>query len=164
MKSKFHSSVKENTSNIEVSLDDFVIPAIVYDFPMMDRVPSGYYYSEIIDVCPRVSNKGKKCVDVVYQLWGFNDKLGDHIIRLSYPEGSQPLQDLYKALLNAGVSPGPNMKSAIGVTERVHLVYDNDDGIGRICKRIYDPRQADYCDEDEEDSEGSNVEGEEEEA
>lgn len=149
-------NVKESSAQaIEVRLEDFVIPATVYDFPRMDKVPSGYYFSEIIDIQPRVSSKGKKCVDVIYDLQGFHEKLGDHVVRLSYPEGSQPLHDLYKALLNAGVSPGPNLKDAVGVTEKIHLVYDDEDGIGRIHKRVYDPVEEDCTEESEtEEAEG----------
>lgn len=147
LKSKTINTTDSGAKVSSVSLKDFVIPEMVYDFPRIDRVPSGYYYSEIIDVQPRISAKGKKCLDVIYALQGFYDKLGDHIIRLRYPEGSQPLQDLYKAMLNAGVSPGPNMACAIGVTEKIHLIYEHEDGIGSIYKRVYDPVQDDILDE-----------------
>ena len=144
---KFTSTVKETNSDIEVSLDDFIIPTAVVDFPKMEKVPSGFYFSEILDIQPRITNRGKKCLDVVYALQGFHEKLGDHVIRLSYPLNSQPLQDFYKAMLNAGIAPGPNMKSAIGVTEKIHLVYDDEDGIGRIHKRVFDPvDEEDYVD------------------
>lgn len=149
-------SVKD--TDIQVTMDDFVIPTAVFDFPKMDVVPAGYYYSEILDVQPRVTSKGKKCIDVVYDLQGFHKKLGDHTIRLSYPEGSQALQDLYKAMLKAGIPAGNNMSAAVGVTERIHLVYDDEDGIGRIRKRVYDPPQEA---EEDEDCEGVS-EGEEE--
>ena len=144
---------------VEASFDDFVIPVTVYDFPRQERVPGGYYFSEIIDVQPCVSSKGKKCLDVVYQLWGFHKKLGDHIIRLRYPEGSQPLHDLYKAMLNAGVAPGPNMKDAIGVTEKINLIYETEDGIGSIYQRVYDPPQED-TEEDEYEEESETEEAE----
>lgn len=151
--------VKEES--IQASLADFVIPATIIDFPKMDKVPSGYYFSEIIDIQPRVTNSGKKCIDVVYDLQGFHDKLGDHVIRLSYPLNSQPLQELYKAMLKAGVSPGPNMQDAIGVTEKIHLVYDDEDGIGRIHKRVYDPPQEDDTSEEDGGEESAAEEDEE---
>ena len=160
MKEKFRLSARDVTTDIKVSLDDFVIPASVFDFPRMEVVPSGYYYTEIIDVQPRVTNKGKKCIDVIYDLQGFYEKLGNHTIRLSYPEGSQALQDLYKAMLKAGIPAGSNMSAAIGVTEKIHLVYDQEDGIGRIHKRVYDPPQE-YDSEVDEDCEAAS-EGEEE--
>lgn len=149
-----------NDTDIHVTMDDFVIPTAVFDFPKMDVVPAGYYYSEILDVQPRVTSKGKKCIDVVYDLQGFHKKLGDHTIRLSYPEGSQALLDLYKAMLKAGIPAGKNMSAAVGVTERIYLVYDEEDGIGRIHKRVYDPPQE-YDSEEDEDCEGAS-EGEEE--
>lgn len=146
---------------VQATFDDFVIPVSVYDFPRQEKVPSGYYFSEIIDIQPCVSSKGKKCLDVIYQLWGFHKQLGDHIIRLRYPEGSQPLHDLYKAVLNAGVAPGPNMKSAIGVTEKIHLIYEDTDGIGSIYQRVYDPPQEEdsveiECEEESESEEGED--------
>lgn len=144
---KFRSSIKEPAPEIKASLEDFVIPATVYDFPRMEKVPSGYYYTEIIDVQPRLTIKGKKCIDVIYDLQGFHKKLGDHTIKLSYPEGSQALLDLYKAMLKAGIPAGSNMSAAIGVTEKIHLVYDTEDGIGRIHKRVFDPvEEEDYED------------------
>ena len=151
MKDKYCSSRRDVAPDVKVSLDDFVIPANVFDFPRIEVVPSGYYYSDIIDVQPRLTSKGKKCIDIVYELQGFHKKLGNHTIRMSYPEGSQALQDLYKAMLKAGIPAGSNMSAAIGVTERIHLVYDDEDSIGRICKRVYDPPQdEDYDDECEE--------------
>lgn len=141
---------KDNAAQaVKATFEDFVIPVTVYDFPRQEKVPSGYYFSEIIDIHPCVSSKGKKCLDVIYQLWGFHEKLGDHIIRLRYPEGSQPLHDLYKAMLNAGVAPGPNMRDAIGVTEKINLIYEDSDGIGSIYQRVYDPPQEDDSDEGE---------------
>ena len=125
-----------------VSLKDFIIPEAVVDFPRSSVVPAGYYFSEIIDVQPRLTNSGKKCVDVIYDLQGFRDDQGDHVIRLSYPEGSQPLQDLYKAMLKAGIPAGSTLEAAIGVPERIHLIYDDDESIGRIYRRVYDPPQA----------------------
>ncbi len=159
MKEKIRLSARDVAPDIKVSIDDFVIPANVFDFPRMEVVPSGYYYTEIIDVQPRVTNKGKKCIDVIYELQGFHEKLGDHTIRLSYPEGSQALQDLYKAMLKAGIPAGSNMSAAIGVTEKIHLVYDQEDGIGRIHKRVFDPIEKENY--DDECTEETDVEEEE---
>ena len=52
-------------------------------------------------------------------------------------------------MLNAGVAPGPNMRDAIGVTEKINLIYEDDDSIGRIYQRVYDPPQDECCDDDE---------------
>jgi hypothetical protein len=140
-----------NHATTMVSLKDFIIPEAVVDFPKCSAIPAGYYFSEILDVQPRLTNSGKKCVDIVYYLQGFREDQGDHVMRLSYPEGSQPLQDLYKAMLNAGVPAGSSLEAAIGVTERIHLIYDDEDSIGRIHRRVYDPPQAnDSADEEEE--------------
>lgn len=149
MNMKSHKKVSERDTL--VSLSDFVIPEAVVDFPRSSVIPAGYYYSEILDVQPRLSNSGKKCVDVIYDVQGFRPEQGDHVMRLSYPEGSQPLQDLYKAMLNAGVPVGSTLEAAIGVTERIHLVYDDDESIGRIYRRVYDPVNVESTDDDEED-------------
>lgn len=140
-----------DTNSTIVSLNDFVIPEAVVDFPKSSVVPAGYYFSEIIDVQPRLTNSGKKCIDVIYEIQGFREDQGDHTMRLSYPEGSQPLMELYKAMRNAGVAAGSTMEAAVGVTERIHLVYDDDDSIGRIYRRVYDPIQTNDTEaEDEE--------------
>ena len=83
-----------DTSSTIVSLNDFVIPEVVVDFPKSSVIPAGYYFSEIIDVQPRLTNSGKKCIDVIYEIQGFREDQGDHTMRLSYPEGSQPLMEL----------------------------------------------------------------------
>lgn len=139
-----------DTSTTIVSLKDFIIPEAVVDFPKSSVIPAGYYFSEIIDVQPRLTNSGKKCIDVIYEIQGFREDQGDHTMRLSYPEGSQPLMELYKAMRNAGVAAGSTMKAAVGVTERIHLVYDDDDSIGRIYRRVYDPIQTNDTEEEDE--------------
>ena len=139
-----------DTSSTIVSLNDFVIPEAVVDFPKSSVIPAGYYFSEIIDVQPRLTNSGKKCIDVIYEIQGFREDQGDHTMRLSYPEGSQPLMELYKAMRNAGVAAGLTMKAAVGVTERIHLIYDDDDSIGRIYRRVYDPIQTNDTEEEDE--------------
>lgn len=146
-------SITRNSSSVNAtmaSLKDFVIPEAVVDFPKSSAIPAGFYFSEILDVKARVTNSGKKCVDVIYDLQGFREDQGDHVMRLSYPQGSQPLQDLYKAMLNAGVPAGSSLEAAIGVTERIHLVYDDDDAIGRIYRRVYDPPQTELPEGEEE--------------
>lgn len=141
-----------NHATTMVSLKDFIIPEAVVDFPKSSAIPAGYYFTEIVDVQPRLTNSGKKCVDVIYDLQGFREDQGDHVMRLSYPEGSRSLQELYKAMLNAGVPAGSSLEAAIGVTERIHLVYDDEDSIGRIHRRVFDPPQVNNsADEEEED-------------
>ncbi len=135
-----------------VSLKDFVIPETVVDFPKSAVIPAGGYFSEILDVQVRMTATGKKCADVIYDIQGFRPEQGDHVMRLSYPEGSQPLQDLYKAMRNAGVPAGSTLEAAIGVTERIFLTYDDEDSIGRIRQRVYDPVEVEQTD-DEEDEE-----------
>lgn len=149
MRSKTRNSLTHDAT--PVSLKDFVIPETIIDFPKSSVVPAGFYFSEIIDIQPRLTNSGKKCVDVTYEIQGFREEQGDHVVRMSYPEGSRPLQDLYKAMRNAGVPAGSSLEAAIGVQERIQLVYDDEDSIGRIHRRVYDPPQANnFADEEEE--------------
>ena len=129
-----------NTSyqpSAEVSIDDFILPANIIDFPRSQVIPGGYYFSEITNISVRLSNKGKKCLDVVYHLEGYRG--GEYDMRLSYPERSQALQDFYAAMLKSGVPSGSRIDAAVGVTERIHLVYDDEDSIGYIRARAYDP-------------------------
>jgi hypothetical protein len=43
--------------DVVVSLDDFAIPDSAYDFSRMDTAPSGFNFSKIIDVQPRMTSK-----------------------------------------------------------------------------------------------------------
>ena len=133
---------KGNTATEEgVSLADFKLPEELIDFPRETEIPPGCYFSEIIDVVPRITGKGKKCLDVYYELLGFRE--GEYKMKLSYPEGSRPLYDLYRAMSKAGVTGGVDMSAAIGVTEKIRLVYDEEGGIGRIAARVHDPVEED---------------------
>lgn len=134
------------SASTKALIDKFVLPAAVIDFPRSKNIPAGYYFTEITDISARRSNSGKNCLDVVYHLEGFRG--GEYDMRLSYPEGSQPLQDFYAAMLKAGVPSGSRIDAAIGVTERIRLIYDDEDGIGRIDARVYDPLIEEDADED----------------
>lgn len=129
------------TIEAEVSLADFKLPEEVINFPRESEIPPGCYFSEIIDVVPRVTGSGKKCLDVYYELLGFRE--GEYKMKLSYPEDSRPLHDLYRAMRKAGVPGGVDMSAAIGVTEKIRLVYDEEGAIGRISARVYDPVEED---------------------
>lgn len=128
-------------SEAVASIEDFKIPQEICNFPRENEIPAGYYFSEIIDVAVRITGRGKKCLDVYYELLGFRD--GEYKMKLSYPEDSRPLHELYIAMRKAGVPAGADMSAAIGVTEKIRLVYDEEGGIGRIDKRVYDPVEDD---------------------
>lgn len=133
------------SASTQALLNKFVLPAAVIDFPRSKNIPAGYYFAEITDISARRTNSGKNCLDVVYHLEGFRG--GEYDMRLSYPENSQPLQDFYAAMLKAGVPSGSRIDAAIGVTERIRLIYDDEDSIGRIDARVYDPIVEDDIEE-----------------
>ena len=143
---------KPADADVKVSLTDFKLPEEVINFPRESEIPPGYYFSEIIDVVPRVTGSGKKCLDVYYELLGFRE--GEYKMKLSYPEGSRPLHDLYRAMRKAGVPGGKDMSAAIGVTEKIRLVYDEEGGIGRIDARVYDPVEEDADEPTDQEEEG----------
>lgn len=128
---------RDNANSADVCISDFTLPCEIYSFPRQTEIPAGYYFSEIKDVAVRTTARGKKCLDVYYDLLGFQD--GEYKMKLSYPEGSRPLYELYAAMRKAGVPSGVDMSAAIGITEKIRLVYDEEGGIGRIDKRVYDP-------------------------
>lgn len=141
----------------EIKLENFVITDDKYDFPREEKVPAGYYLSEIIRLEPRRKN-GVAILDVCYDLWA-NDGNVYHI-RQSYPDGSIPMKKFHQALIAAGIRPGPNMKDAIGIEEKVHFAYWSDrSDIGSIVERLpyIEPNDTedaedddDYLDEDDE--------------
>ena len=133
------------SASTKALIDKFVLPTAVIDFPRSKNIPAGYYFTEITDISARRTNSGKNCLDVVYHLEGFRG--GEYDMRLSYPENSQPLQDFYAAMLKAGVPSGSRIDAAIGVTERIRLIYDDEDSIGRIDARVYDPIVEDDIEE-----------------
>ena len=127
----------------KVSFDDFAIPKEIINFPRKKEIPEGYYFSEIIDVDVRITNSGKKCLDVFYYLEGFKE--GEYKMRLSYPLNSRPLAEFHAAMKNAGITSENKITDVIGVTEKIRLVYpgDDDDTIGYIHARVYDPVNED---------------------
>lgn len=147
--SPIEKNVLGTSNDAPVSVADFVIPDEIIDFPRESEIPAGNYFSEIDDVSAGYTKSGKKCVDVYYYLQSFKDH-EVYYMKLRYPEGSRPLNDLYRAVHKAGVPVGSDLSAAIGVTEKIKLVYDSDDCIGRIAVRVYDPVPASTSNEEDE--------------
>lgn len=115
-------------------LDYFIIEADEYEYPVEERVPSGYYFSEIKKLEARIKND-KVVLDASYEIC---PTLGSDVyhIKQTYPEGSKPLRDFYKAMVKAGVKPGPNLKDAIGIREIIVLSYVSEKSdFGSIVRR-----------------------------
>ena len=142
----FDGSTAVPQEDSALSLDEFVITEDIFEYPREDRVPPGYYACELQHVEPRFKN-GKKILDVGYELI---DRKGEaYYILQSYPLGSQPYKALCRALIAAGVKPGSNMKTAIGVREAVELAYVSKYAdIGSIIRRLPE-REINLDDEDD---------------
>ena len=114
-----------------------------FDYPREDKVPAGYYISEIADVSLRtksVGNNGEKIlVDVNYNLEGcdYKNRGLTFYIKQSYPAGSSHLKDFFAAMTAAGANIHAGHKSFIGVREKVKLAYTSDySDIGCIDNRV----------------------------
>lgn len=142
-------SIANHEENTGLRLEDFVIVADEFEYPLEENIPGGYYVSEIKKIEPRVKNE-KILLDVSYELIS---KTGDvYYIKQTYPKDSKPLLDLYRALVAAGVKPGPNLRDAIGVREVVALAYvSKTSEFGSIIKRI--PKAEPVVENDEFDDE-----------
>lgn len=118
------------------AMSDFV-------FPLEDKVPAGYYISEIVDVSLRTksvgSNGEKILVDVNYNLEGcdYKNRGLTFKIKQSYPAGSSHLKDFLAAMTAAGANIYAGYKNFIGVREKVKLAYTSDySDIGCIDNRV----------------------------
>ena len=112
--------VQKFSKNKSVSFSDFVIRSTPYDYPRIGKVPATRYRSTIADMQVRVKND-KKILDVFYDL---EDSYGRKFyIKQSYPEDSQPFQNLATALAAAGVPDGSTVDKAIGTVEILELDF-----------------------------------------
>lgn len=127
------------TSSKESMFADFSVEVDEYEFPTEERVPSGYYLSEIDKIDVRVKN-GVKILDVSYCIWNDN---AEYYILQSYPEKTIHLRKFFKAMVAAGIKPGTDPRELIGVKEKIDLEYWSDrSNIGSIVRRMpYHPKQ-----------------------
>lgn len=154
-----------NNSTAEHSMWQSLLASVSsYDYPREDKVPAGYYVSEITDVSLRTkgagSNGEKILVDVNYNLEGcdYKNKGLSFNIKQSYPAGSGHLKTFLAAMTAAGANIYAGYKSLIGVREKVQLAYISDHSdIGSIDKRVPyvvappvdDIEDGDYLDDDD---------------
>ena len=127
------AEVQKLRKDKSVSFSDFVIRSTPYDYPRIGKVPATRYRSTIADMQVRVKND-KKILDVFYDL---EDVYGQkYYIKQSYPEGSQPFQNLASALAAAGVPDGSTVDKAIGTVEILEVDYKTaDSDFGYIGER-----------------------------
>lgn len=132
-------------------LEDFVISADVYEYPVEDNVPAGYYLSEIKTLTPRLKN-GRLMLDVGYEICSRDGDV--YYIKQTYPQESDALRKLYRALVAAGVKPGPNMRDAIGVREVIVLAYVSEKSdFGSIIRRVPKATEDPNCEDADDDFE-----------
>ena len=141
-------------------LREIMSTASPYVHPREDKVPSGLYFSEIVDVKPRIkagygNRADKLMLDVSYDIEGYDYKNKGQTYKIlqSYPVGSPYIQDFFKAMDRAGVDYRADPKNVIGTVERIKLSYTSDrSDIGSIVAR------APYIEEDEDETETDSVE------
>lgn len=134
------------TGSEESLFSAFAVAVDTYEFPTAERVPAGYYISEIEKVDVRVK-KGVKILDVGYYIWN-NDQ--EFYIRQSYPEKTSHLKKFFEAMVAAGVELGSDPRDTVGIQEKIDLEYWSDRSeIGSIVRRMpYRPkREADEAEE-----------------
>lgn len=131
--------VEFKVSNTTLSLENFVIVADKYEYPVEHRVPAGHYFSELKKLVPRIKD-GKEMLDAFYEIHQPRGQSVYHI-KQTYTKGSTFIQDFFNAMIAAGVKPGPNLRDAIGVEEFISLAYvSTKSDIGSIvsrCPRAY---------------------------
>ena len=146
--------------NATLRLEDFVIVADKYEYPVEDRVPAGQYFSELKKLVPRIKD-GKEMLDAFYEIRHPRGQSVYHI-KQTYTKGSTFIQEFYNAMIAAGVKPGPNLKDAVGIEEFISLAYVSaTSDFGSIVKRYpkavalayygHSDEEADVDEEDDED-------------
>lgn len=96
-------------------------------------VPAGSYISEIIAVHDALTNNGKLAVDIHYTL---TDAHGNVLkAKERFALDGYYFSQLGEALLEAGLPDGAKLSQAVGITERVDVVYPRPNAIGRIKNR-----------------------------
>ena len=129
-------------SGSDLSIENFLIEEEVFEYPLEDAVPAGYYACEVKFVEPRRKNE-KIIIDVSYEI--IDQKGNTYYIKQAYPVGSKPMRDFSRAMIAAGVKAGSNMSAAIGVREVIELAYvSKSSALGSIVDRIPETQTIAY--------------------
>ena len=143
-----NQAIGGDTSKKTLTIDDIIVKAAGFRYPIEDEVPAGYYYSTVEDIQIRAKN-GKDMIDVCYAIEGYDYKNKGKKFRIkqTYVVGSDYCQKFFDAMVDAGVRDGASLRDAIGAEERIHLAYVSDTSeIGSIIARC-------GCSDDSEDEE-----------
>lgn len=123
----------------------------MYRFPEEESVPPGLYVSKIIDVLPSRTRSNMPAYDVCYKILDFyvsyklanklpvkKEEICFYYIRQRYPKDHDCAKAFEDAMYNAGIGDDEelNLKDAIGVTEKIKLVYKSEGTLGSIDKRM----------------------------
>lgn len=132
-----NKTIGVNTSKTTLTIDDIIVKAAGFRYPIEDEVPAGYYYSTVEDIRIRTKN-GKDMIDVCYAIEGYDYKNKGKKFRMkqTYVIGSDYCQKFYDAMVDAGVRDGASLRDAIGAEECIHLAYVSDHSeLGSIIAR-----------------------------
>ena len=145
MSSKLQVEGNMVESALKPSLGMFIIEVDEYPYPTEDKVPGGYFMSKVEKVESRIKDN-RHMLDVSYKLCSRDCEF--YNIKQTYPEGSKPLKDFYKAMVAAGVKRGSGVEATIGVCETIQLAYVSEKSdIGSIIKRV--PNSAKFPTEED---------------
>lgn len=117
-----------------------------YDFPKMEKVPSGKYLA-LIEGCKKSFSRNKDvCFDIFYRLlsetdaarWcnDLTDTVPYYRIKQRTPLNSECAIEFKRSMRMNGLPPKFTSDDVIGVVERFTLEYKYDDSIGSITNRI----------------------------
>ena len=95
-----------------------------------DIIPAGRYRSKITAVTEAKNDEGKLMVDVVYC---FTDARGKAVdARVRYPATGYHIERLFDALIEAGLPEETPLTEAVGIEEKVEVVYPYEGALGKI--------------------------------
>lgn len=96
-------------------------------------LPAGKYYSEIIAIDDATCASGKPAADVTYR---FTGKDGVSVTaKIRYPHKGYHIEQLFEAMLDAGLPDGAHLTEAVGVQEEVEVIYAYEGALGKIKTR-----------------------------
>ena len=121
-----------------------------------ELIPAGKYTTKITAVMEAVTENAKPAVDLCYQ---FTNQKGEEVeAKERYVLGGYYFEKLGDALIDAGLPDGATISEAVGITERVTVVYPRKGALGHIQQRspyknknVTPPTSTDSEDDEEED-------------
>lgn len=98
-----------------------------------DRIPAGRYHSRILNIKEVKTSAGNEAVEVIYLLTAHDGV--EHKMREVIPIDDFFFPRFCDAMVDAGLADGDDLLNAVGVEEKVELVYPNPKGLGHFAAR-----------------------------